>query len=54
MQIDGESVEQYISVLYSLAENCDYGSWKDEMIRDVPTGSGATGLYTLRTLAAGS
>ena len=33
-QRDGESVEQYISDLYSLAENCEYGAMKDEMIRD--------------------
>ena len=33
-QRDGESVEQYISELYSLAENCEYGAKKDEMIRD--------------------
>jgi hypothetical protein len=27
-------VEQYITTLYALAENCDYKNWKDEMIRD--------------------
>ena len=30
----GESVEQFITSLYTLAENCDYGDLKDQMIRD--------------------
>ena len=30
----GESAEQYIMALYSLAENCDYGEMTEEMIRD--------------------
>ena len=30
----GESVEQFITSLYTLAENCDYGDLKDHMIRD--------------------
>jgi len=29
-----ESVEQFITSLYSLSENCQYGELKDEMIRD--------------------
>ena len=29
-----ESAEQYITVLYSLADNCDYGEFKDQIIRD--------------------
>ena len=29
-----ESVEQFITSLYSLADSCDYGSLLDEMIRD--------------------
>ena len=33
-QQSGESAEQYIMVLYNLAENCDYGDIKEEMIRD--------------------
>ena len=33
-QLQGETAEQYIMVLYDLAENCDYGTMKDEMIRD--------------------
>ena len=33
-QMEGESVEQYITALYSFAENCEYGEWKDQMIRD--------------------
>ena len=34
-QLDEESVEQYITHLYQLAENCDYAAdIKDEMIRD--------------------
>ncbi len=34
IQQDGESVEQFIVALYSLAENCQYEGMKDEMIRD--------------------
>ena len=30
----GESVEQFITSLYTLAENYDYGDLKDHMIRD--------------------
>ena len=33
-QAVGESVEQFITSLYTLAENCDYGDLKDQMIRD--------------------
>ena len=33
-QLGGESAEQYITHLYQLAENCDYGELKSEMIRD--------------------
>ena len=33
-QLDGESAEQYIMELYKLAENCDYGGMKEELIRD--------------------
>ena len=33
-QLDGESAEQYIMELYTLAENCDFNEMKDEMIRD--------------------
>ena len=33
-QLLGESSEQYITALYSLAANCDYGDLKAEMIRD--------------------
>ena len=33
-QQDGETAEHYIMELYSLAENCDYGTLKEEMIRD--------------------
>ena len=33
-QQEGESAEQYIIVLYSLVDNCDYGNFKDQMIRD--------------------
>ena len=34
VQSAGESVELFISDLYSLAANCEYGALKDEMIRD--------------------
>ena len=33
-QQSGESAKQYIMALYKLAENCDYGDLKEEMIRD--------------------
>ena len=33
-QREGESVEQYITALYDLAEFCEYGTLKGEMIRD--------------------
>eukprot|EP00731_Ephydatia_muelleri_P009750 Em0005g336a len=33
-QLDGETVDQYIAVLHNLAENCDYGMLKSELIRD--------------------
>ena len=33
-QREGESVEQFITSLYSLAEYCEYGEMKDEMIRN--------------------
>ncbi|UYV82809.1 hypothetical protein LAZ67_22000949 [Cordylochernes scorpioides] len=33
-QQDGEAVEEYIRVLHKMAENCSYGSLKEEMIRD--------------------
>ena len=33
-QQDGESAENYITTLYELAEYCDYGALKSEMIRD--------------------
>ena len=33
-QQQGESAEQYIIVLYELAEDCEYGALHSEMIRD--------------------
>ena len=33
-QQSGETAEQYIMVVYDLAENCDYGDIKEEMIHD--------------------
>ena len=33
-QREGESVEQFITSQYNLAENCEYGGMKGEMIRD--------------------
>ena len=33
-QLQGESAEQYIMELYTLAENCNYGDLTSEMIRD--------------------
>ena len=34
IQLVGESAEKFISALYSLAEHCNYGDLKDQMIRD--------------------
>ena len=33
-QLDGKTAEIYITVLYGLIENCDYGAMQDEMLRD--------------------
>ena len=33
-QEEGESTEQFITSLYSLADNCAYGDLKDDLIRD--------------------
>ena len=33
-QLEGEPAEQYIIALYKLADNCEYGAMKDELIRD--------------------
>ena len=33
-QQEGESAEKYITELYTLADNCNYGDLRDEMIRD--------------------
>ena len=33
-QREGETSERYIMELYRLAENCDYGALKEEIIRD--------------------
>ena len=33
-QRENESAEEYITVLYSLVETCDYGIMKDELLRD--------------------
>ena len=33
-QRDGELVEEYITVLYELVETCEYGTLRDEMLRD--------------------
>jgi len=33
-QQQGETTEQYTTELYHFAENCEYGTLKDEMIRD--------------------
>ena len=33
-QKPGESAEQYITALYSLVETCDYGTLKDDLLRD--------------------
>ena len=33
-QLEGESVEQYITALYRLKESCNYGALKEEMLRD--------------------
>ena len=33
-QLAGESVEQYITVLYTLVETCEYGNLTEELLRD--------------------
>ena len=33
-QGEGESIEQFITSWYSLAESCEFGALKDELIRD--------------------
>ena len=33
-QLEGESVEEYITTLYSLIETCNYGDLKNELLRD--------------------
>jgi len=33
-QLSGESVDDYITSLYGLVENCEYSDLRDEMIRD--------------------
>ena len=33
-QLAGETADQFIALLYSLAENCNYADLKEEMIRD--------------------
>ena len=34
IQQDDESVEQFITCLYSLFDNCDFGDLREAMIRD--------------------
>jgi hypothetical protein len=34
IQEEGESVDSFITTLYSLAENCNYGALREELIRD--------------------
>ena len=34
VQAEGESIEQYITSLYNFIEHCEYGTLKEEMIRD--------------------
>ena len=33
-QLDGESIKQYITVLYHLVDSCEYETLKEEMLRD--------------------
>ena len=33
-QLDGESIEHYITVLYGLVETCEFGALQDELLRD--------------------
>ena len=33
-QEDGDSVDSFITALYELAEYCNYGALREEMIRD--------------------
>ena len=55
-QQEGESVKQFIIALhvYALAESCEYGLMKEELIRDKLVGSIRDAVYcTLRTSAVG-
>ena len=33
-QLEGESVEEYLTALYSLVEACEYGNLRDDLLRD--------------------
>ena len=33
-QLEGETADEYIATLFGLAENCEYGGLKDELVRD--------------------
>ena len=33
-QLPGEAAEKYIAELYRLADNCNFGNFRDELIRD--------------------
>jgi len=33
-QLPNESAEQFITVIHRMAENCEFGNMKDELIRD--------------------
>ena len=33
-QLEGESVEEYLTALYSLVEACEYGNLSDDLLRD--------------------
>ena len=33
-QLEGESVEEYLTSLYSLIEACEYGNLRDDLLRD--------------------
>ena len=33
-QLEGETAEEYVTALYGLIESCEYGTMKDELLRD--------------------
>ena len=52
-QLPGEPVEQFVTSLYILAVNCNFGELKDKLIR-VGIGVGYQGRFIVREITNGS